>query len=119
MIDVATLSVIRRWALREHLSLREIARRTGLSRNTIKKYLRADTVEPRYAKRVSPSKLDPFADKLARWLKTEAGKSRKQRRTVKQMHADLAAVGYHGSYNRVAAFCTCLAGQTAGSRANH
>ena len=56
------------------------------------------------AKRVSPSKLDPFADKLARWLKTEAGKSRKQRRTVKQMHADLAAVGYHGSYNRVAAF---------------
>ena len=93
MIDVATLSVIRRWALREHLSLREIARRTGLSRNTIKKYLRADTVEPRYAKRVSPSKLDPFADKLAGWLKTEAGKSRKQRRTVKQMHADLAALG--------------------------
>ena len=104
MIDVATLSVIRRWALREHLSLREIARRTGLSRNTIKKYLRADTVEPRYAKRVSPSKLDPFADKLAGWLKTEAGKSRKQRRTVKQMHADLAALGYDGSYNRVAAF---------------
>ena len=104
MIDVATLSVIRRWALREHLSLREIARRTGLSRNTIKKYLRADAVEPRYAKRVSPSKLDPFADKLARWLKTEAGKSRKQRRTVKQMHADLAALGYDGSYNRVAAF---------------
>ena len=104
MIDVATLSVIRRWALREHLSLREIARRTGLSRNTIKKYLRADTVEPRYAKRVSSSKLDPFADKLAGWLKTEAGKSRKQRRTVKQMHADLAALGYDGSYNRVAAF---------------
>ena len=104
MIDVATLSVIRRWALREHLSLREIARRTGLSRNTIKKYLRADTVEPRYAKRVSPSKLDPFADKLAGWLKTEAGKSRKQRRTVERMYADLAALGYNGSYNRVAAF---------------
>lgn len=104
MIDVATLSVIRRWALREHLSLREIARRTGLSRNTIKKYLRADTVEPRYARRVSPSKLDPFADKLAGWLKTEAGRSRKQRRTVKQMHADLVALGYDGSYNRVAAF---------------
>ncbi|MFC7461594.1 IS21 family transposase [Hydrogenophaga defluvii] len=104
MIDVATLSVIRRWALREHLSLREIARRTGLSRNTIKKYLRTDTVEPRYAKRVSASKLDPFADKLAGWLKTETGKSRKQRRTVKQMHADLAALGYDGSYNRVAAF---------------
>ena len=104
MIDVATLSVIRRWALREHLSLREIARRTGLSRNTIKKYLRAGEAEPRYAKRVSTSKLDPFAEKLSGWLKTETGKSRKQRRTVKQMHADLAALGYDGSYNRVAAF---------------
>jgi len=52
VIDVATLSVIRRWALRDQLSIREIARRTGLSRNTIKKYLRAGAVEPQYAKRV-------------------------------------------------------------------
>lgn len=104
MIDVATLSVIRRWALREQLSIREIARRTGLSRNTIRKYLRAGEAEPHYAKRVSPSKLDPFALKLSGWLKTEAGRSRKQRRTVKQIYADLQALGYTGSYNRVAAF---------------
>jgi hypothetical protein len=31
-------------------------------------------------------------------------KSRKQRRTAKQMHADLVVLGYDGSYNRVAAF---------------
>ncbi len=101
---MATLSVIRRWALGEHLSLREIARRIGMSRNTIKKYLRADAAEPRYAKRVSPSKIDAFADKLPGWLNTEADKSRKQRRTVKQMYADLPALGYDGTYNRVAAF---------------
>ena len=104
MIDVATLSVIRRWALREQLSIREIARRTGLSRNTIKKYLRAGAAEPHYPRRISPSKLDPYAEKLSGWLKSEAGKSRKQRRTLKQLHADLAALGYPGSYNRVAAF---------------
>ena len=51
-----------------------------------------------------PSKLDPFAEKLAGWLKTEAAKSRKQRRTLKQLHADLVALGFTGSYNRVAAF---------------
>ena len=43
------LSVIRRWALREDMPIREIARRTGLSRNTIKKYLREGAVEPRFA----------------------------------------------------------------------
>lgn len=104
MIDVAILSVIRRWALREQLSIREISRRTGLSRNTIRKYLRSDVAEPSYAKRVSSSKLDPFTAKLSAWLKTEATRSRKQRRTIKQMHLDLQSLGYQGSYNRVAAF---------------
>ena len=72
MIDVATLSVIRRWALREKLSIREIARRMHLSRNTIRKYLRSDTVEPQYAQRSNVSKLDPFAGKLTSWLVAES-----------------------------------------------
>ena len=42
---MALLSVIRRWHFREGVPIREIERRTGLSRNTIRKYLRADTVE--------------------------------------------------------------------------
>ncbi|MCX8955206.1 hypothetical protein OU790_17420 [Ruegeria sp. NA] len=40
MIDMGFLSVIRRWALRDKMPIREISRCTGLSRNTIKKYLR-------------------------------------------------------------------------------
>jgi len=104
VIDVALLSVIRRWHLREQMPIREIARRTGLSRNTIKKYLATDIVEPRYPKRRSPGKLDAFADKLAYWLKIEAGRGRKQRRSLKQLHADLVALGYLGSYDRVTAF---------------
>jgi transcriptional regulator with XRE-family HTH domain len=84
VIDVATLSVIRRWALREQLSIREIARRSGLSRNTIKKYLASEVVEPRYAQRKCSSKLDPFADKLELWLKAEQTKNRKQRRTLRK-----------------------------------
>ena len=93
---MAFLSIIRRWALREHLSIREIARRTKLSRNTIRKYLRSGAVEPEFKVAERPSKLDPFAAKLSGWLKTEAGKSRKQRRTSKQLHDDLVKLGYTG-----------------------
>ena len=104
MIDVALLSIIRRWHLRDGMAIREIARRTGLSRNTIRKYLSTGIVEPKYPERHSPSKLDLFAPKLATWLKTEAKKNRKQRRNLRQIHADLTALGYEGSYDRVAAF---------------
>ncbi|MBB3979882.1 transcriptional regulator with XRE-family HTH domain [Rhizobium azooxidifex] len=69
------LNIIRRMALREKLSIREISRRTGLSRNTIAKYLSAGTIEPTFTVPERPSKLDPFADKLASWLKTEAGRA--------------------------------------------
>ena len=68
------------------------------------KYLRSDTVEPKFNVADRPSKLDPYADKLSQMLRQEAGKSRKQKRTTKQLHADLTALGYDGSYNRVAAF---------------
>jgi len=75
-----------------------------LSRNTIKKYLRAGIVEPQFQSLDRPSKLDPFAEKLTGWLVTEQRKSRKERRTAKQMHADLVQLGFDGSYERVASF---------------
>ena len=61
-------------------------------------------MEPAFRTRARPSKLDPFADKLSAWLKAEARKSRKKRRTLKHLHADLVALGYTGFCNRVAAF---------------
>ncbi|MGC2238125.1 MAG: IS21 family transposase [Pyrinomonadaceae bacterium] len=101
---MALLSVIRRWHFREGVPIREIERRTGLSRNTIRKYLRSDTVEPKFKAPARASKLDRFAQKLSDWLRVETVKSRKQRRTARQMHHDLVVLGYEGSYERVAAF---------------
>jgi transposase len=104
VIDMGLLNVIRKLRLRQGLPIREIERRTGLSRNTIKKYLKADATETKFATPDRPSKLDPFAEKLAGWLKTNAGRPRKERQTLKKMHADLVTLGFTGSYNRVAAF---------------
>ncbi|WP_408735163.1 hypothetical protein [Muricoccus aerilatus] len=44
VIDLELLSVIRRWHHQDRVPIREIERRTSLSRNTIRKYLRSDTV---------------------------------------------------------------------------
>ena len=104
MIDVALLSVIRRWHFREGMPIREITRRTGLSRNTVRKYLAKGVVEPRYPDRKSPSKLDDYELTLTSWLFRESRRHRKQRRSVKQLHLDLVQLGYTGSYDRVAAF---------------
>jgi transposase len=104
VIDVALLSVIRRWRLRERMSIRAISRRTGLSRNTVRKYLASGVVEPRYPKRRSRSKLDRFAENLAAWLQREAAKGRKQRLSTKELAVELRQLGYDGSYDRVCAF---------------
>ena len=101
---MAILSVIRRWHLREGVPIREIARRTKLSRNTIRKYLASGVVEPAYPARKSPSKLDPYVELLVCWLEREGARGRKQRRNGRQLYADLHALGYRGSYDRVAAF---------------
>ena len=101
---MALVSVIRRWHLREGMPIREIARRTGLSRNTVRKYLSNNELEPSYPARRSPSKLDDYGETLTSWLFRESRRHRKQRRTVKRLYRDLVELGYTGSYDRVAAF---------------
>ena len=103
---MAMLAKIRRMFYREHLSVRQIARRTGLARNTIDKWLKrsAGATEPRYARRKAVSKLDAYAETLTGWLKANTYRSRRERRTLLAMHQQLVAIGYRGSYNRVAAF---------------
>jgi transcriptional regulator with XRE-family HTH domain len=71
VIDVALIGIIRRWHIPDQLSLREISRRLGISRNTVRRYMCSDITEPVYADRKSVSALDKYAFKLSTWLKTE------------------------------------------------
>jgi hypothetical protein len=104
VINVDLLSVIRRWHERDGPSLREITRRTGLSRNTLRTYLASGVTERTYPQRQSQSKLDAHAETLSSWLKRESRRPRKQRCNLKQLYHDLVVLGYTGSYDRVAAF---------------
>ena len=58
MIDVVLLGIIRRGHIREQIPLREIARGVGISRNTVRRYLRSETIEPAYAERRSTRAID-------------------------------------------------------------
>jgi len=96
VIDVALLSIIRRWHLRDQVPLREIARPLGISRNTVRRYLRSENTEPSYAERRATSGLDKYSVQLSGWLKAEASKPRKQRRNLKQIHEDLKSLATRG-----------------------
>ena len=63
MINVGTLSKLRRMVLRENVSVREAARRLRISRNTAKRWLaEPEMVEPVYPKRVAAQRLiDAYA----------------------------------------------------------
>jgi transposase len=104
VISVDILSKIRRWHLRDKMPIREITRRTSLSRNTIKKYLRSDVIEPVYPARVEPRKLDPYAEQLAGWLKADASRPRRERRTARALYQALKGLGFDGDYSRVTEF---------------
>jgi transposase len=99
------LAKIRRMYFRDKVSLREIARQTGLSRNTLKHWLRQNEMrEPAYPPRTSPSILDPYKEQLANWLRTDSHRPKRDRRTAKVLFQLIQAQGYPGGYARVAIF---------------
>ena len=96
------LAKIRRMHLRDGLSIREVSRRTGLSRNTVRQWLRQEGVtEPKYPKRETASAVDAWAEHLASALKADQHRPVRDRRTVKMLFEQIRALGYAGSYARV------------------
>ncbi len=99
------LAKIRRLYFRDGLPLREIARQTGLSRNTLRRWLRqAEMREPQYPKRIGKSLLDPWVEQLADWLNTDSHRPKRDRRTAKVIYQAIKAQGYAGGYGRVCAW---------------
>ena len=99
---MAMMSKIRSMHFRQGKSISEIARLTSLSRNTIKKWLKAPQgAEPKYRRGVMPTKLDPFIDLLTQALKSDRHRPRHERRSIHALYLELRAKGYGGCYSRV------------------
>ena len=103
---MSTLRKLRRLVLRDGVSVREASRRLGISRNTASKWLSEPEMrEPKYPKRVKVvSVLGPFEETLARWLKADQHRNKRERRGIKAMFEALRAMGYGGSRGPVYRF---------------
>jgi len=85
------LGRIRRLYLRDKLSLHEIAKRTGLSRNTIRRWLRQpeEAPPPAYRREKKAGKLSAFHAVVEQALKADALRPRQNRRTAKALWAHM------------------------------
>ena len=96
---------IRRLHSRGKKSVRQIARMTGLSRNTVAKWLNGPAEEPPKYRRASvPGKLAPFVEAVKQALEADARRPKKERRTAKALHQEIAQAGYGGGYTRLTDF---------------
>lgn len=94
---------IRRYEM-EGLSRSAIARRLGISRNTVTKYADMEDFSPRPQTRPeqSRSRVEPFSRLVDSWLRADQGMPRKQRHTARRVHDRLIAErGFTGSYSSV------------------
>ncbi len=86
---------IRRMFFREHLSISKIQRRTSLSRNTIKKWLKeSDESAAKYRRAKADGLLTPFEPWLLLALEADARRPKKDRRTAKMLFKAILNEGY-------------------------
>ena len=91
---MAMIGKVKRMFFREKKSFREIVRLTSLSRNTVRKWLKAAVVEePRYRRSAAPGKLTPIQESLKLALKVDAHRPRHERRTARSLHSQIRCEG--------------------------
>jgi transposase len=102
---MAMIGKIRRMHYRQNKSVREIARATSLSRNTVRKYLRVEQVEePKYERAARPTKLTPYHETIKQALKADAHRPKRERRTARALYEEIRTAGYEGGYSRLTDF---------------
>ncbi len=96
------LGIIRCMYFRDGLSLAEIERRTGLTRKTVRRWLKAaEGTEPKYRRRpAQDTKIAPYVAQLTKALEADARRPTRDRRTALKLYGELRAAGFAGDYSR-------------------
>ena len=102
---MAMIGKVLRMHHRDNKSVREIAKATSLSRNTVRKYLRRGSAQaPTYRRPTVATKLAPYVEQIKQALTADAHRPKKERRTVSALYQELQAAGYAGGYTRLTDF---------------
>jgi transposase len=102
MLVVETIAKIRRAYFVQKKPIKAICRELGLSRKVVRKVLRSDATEFRYARETQPlPKIGPWRDKLDAVLLANESKPPRERLTLIRVFETLRGSGYHGSYDAV------------------
>ena len=88
--------------LRDKLSHSAIAKATGLSRNTVKKWLKAPgDIAPKYVRENAEGKLNAFEETLDQSLKADSCRPKHGRRSGRALYKQIQAQGYRCNYSAV------------------
>ena len=100
-----TIMKVRRMILVDQQSIRSVSKATGISRNTIKKYLKDET-PPNYTRSKPPvnHKIKGFENTLTQWYENDLARPKRERRTAQKLYEQLILEGYQGSYSPVCRF---------------
>jgi transposase len=107
MLVVETIGRIRREHFVRGKSIKEIARRLKVSRNTVRKVLRSGATSFEYKRVVQPRpKLGLWHADLDRMLSSNETKPARERLTLIRVFEELRGLGYAGSYDAVRRYAT-------------
>lgn len=102
MLIVETIRKIRLMIQRDGDSIRETAKKLGLSRNTVRKAVRSQQTAFSYRRKTQPRPvLGAFVERLEKALADDWKLAKRQRRTAIVLFEQLQVEGYTGSYDSV------------------
>lgn len=102
MIQVEQRETLRQMYFLQHIPIREIARKTGVSRQSIRKALAEDDLPSYTLTKPRPKpRLDPFKERIETMLAENKTLPRKQRYTAHRIFQLLQKDGYAGSESNV------------------
>src|SRR6202795_1587038 len=105
MIGVDKIGEIRRAYFEQRRPIKEIVRTLSVSRATVRKVVRGQETEFRYARGVQPTpKLGEWIAALSETLEADASVPKRERRSTQRLFEELRGRGYDGAHDSVHRF---------------